>query len=115
MNKMKKAVNNIRKTIPQRYNKKGQHECFTTLKKIAREQWSKGPQTMKQVSVATGIVRDHLCRFTSEWRRERTMYVHHVGVCPVTGTGGVMFLALCHKNSLVALKILLKQGGKPNA
>jgi DNA invertase Pin-like site-specific DNA recombinase len=44
----------------------------------------KQPQTMKELSIATGIDRSNVCRYIREMRKANTIAVYKKGYCSIT-------------------------------
>ena len=50
------------------------------------------PVTMKQVTVTTGIVREHICRYVKTLKKANAIWLIRIGKCPITGHPRVQFL-----------------------
>ena len=51
------------------------------------------PKTMKQAYVATGIVREHICRYVKKLSEEGALWLMYKGRCPITHRNGVKFFS----------------------
>jgi hypothetical protein len=55
-----------------------------TQKQIVFAEFLRTPQTMKQVSVRTGIMRENICRIVKSLREADAIASFSVGTCPIT-------------------------------
>ena len=55
-----------------------------TQKQIVFAEFLRTPQTMKQVSVRTGIMRENICRIVASLREADAIASFSVGTCPIT-------------------------------
>jgi hypothetical protein len=55
-----------------------------TQPQIVFAEFLRMPQTMKEVSVRTGIMRENICRIVSRFRKANAIASFSVGICPIT-------------------------------
>jgi hypothetical protein len=55
-----------------------------TQRQIVFLEFLRMPQTMKQVSVRTGIMRENICRIVAALREANAIESFSVGTCPIT-------------------------------
>lgn len=68
----------------------GKHMQDTELKRVKQYLFAH-TATMKQVFVATGIIRENICRRIAELRKSDQICKIKISKCPITGNGNVGF------------------------
>lgn len=63
---------------------KGKRKQRQTQRQIVFSEFLRMPQTMKQVSVRTGIMRENICRIVASLREADAIASFSVGTCPIT-------------------------------
>ena len=55
-----------------------------TQPQIVFAEFLRMPQTMKEVSVRTGIMRENICRIVASLRKADAIESYSIGICPIT-------------------------------
>jgi DNA-binding transcriptional regulator LsrR (DeoR family) len=78
---MSKTLNTPKKSKRKRHNKS---KVFQTQFKVTFEGFFKQPQTMKELSVETGIDRANICRYCQVLRKAGKISIYKKKYCSVT-------------------------------
>lgn len=89
---MKKTTRKVAGNVGSVDSYKNKH--FIAQMKACAAEFKRKPQTMKMVSVATGIDRGNICWYVDDWQDAGLIAVYKVGECPITKHPTVNFYTM---------------------